>query len=160
MRHRYQVQNCHMLQTLKLFFDAKLCSTVNYLPNARLYSNPIHAVQDCTHTCLERSCEDLISWMFSNTILWQVRTDVVVTLCKPIWPSYQLLPNCSSKLTPRMNCMSARMDIPSQLLVWWITSTLVKFTSLEHQPHSLNGLSNHLSIKLWLISLPALAFVF
>ena len=66
----------------------------------------------------------------------------------------------SSELTPRMNCMSASVDMPSQFLVWRNTPALVEFTSLEHQLHSLNDWSNQVSIKPWLISLPAFAFVF
>ena len=127
-----------MLRTLQLFFDSNLCSTVKYVPSARLYSNPIHVVQDYTHICIEQSCEDLISWMFLDTILWQAQTNVVVTLCKPIWPSYQLY------------CPTAQANWLQEWIVWVKEWTyLPSFWCDELLQRLLNLLPLSISLILW-----------
>ena len=137
MRHCYQVQCCYMLRTLKPFFDAEICSTVRYLPNARIDLPNVFKSHPSTSS--DRCGRNPV----------QAYVAVLSTI----------LPNFSIKPTPRM-CMSASVDMPSKFLVWQNTPALDEFTSLEHQLHSLNDWSNQVSIKLWLISLPAFAFVF
>ena len=178
-----------MLRTLKPFFDAEICSTVIYLPNARYSSNPI---------CVSRISAPIsvLNDLMKNWSLKSFQIDSAVGWlgCGPWWAVRQIpdwgafssllsvepialyrcgrnpvqayvailstiLPNFSIKPTPRM-CMSASVDMPSKFLWWQNTPALDEFTSLEHQLHSLNDWSNQVSIKLWLISLPAFAFVF
>ena len=161
MRHRYQVQCCYMLERSSSSLTQKYA-----LPS------DIYPMQGIPQT-LSVSAE-LVHPYLSWTILWRIDLSNVFK-SHPSTSSDRcgrnpvqayvailstILPNYSIKLTPRMSCMSASVDMPSQFSVWRNTPALVEFTSLEHQLHSLNDWSNQVSIKLWLISLPALAFVF